>query len=117
MNSPYAEHEPRAPKSIADMLASHTPKVKALPKGIHSELHEVIAKMRKDFGETATKGVGSFGFYLGLLKNVPLTNIYRWLADAEGRPSINTPTKKAKNFWWKYKTWKTGDKSVARVAG
>ena len=38
---------------------------------IHSELHELVDKARKDFGETATKGKGSFGFYLRMLKRVP----------------------------------------------
>ena len=107
-NNPYAKNEPLPPKTMGSMMdaalaRASTPKK---VKGIHSELHEVIAKMRKDFDETAKKGVGSFSFYLGILKNVPLSSIYRWLGDIEGRPTLNTPTKKAKMFWWKYKMWK-----------
>ena len=84
-HNPYAKNEPLPPKAMGSLMESAlaratTPKK---TKGIHSELHQVIAQMRRDFDETAKKGVGSFGFYLGILKNVPLTNIYRWLGDIE----------------------------------
>ena len=107
-NNPYAKNEPFPPKAMGSLMENAlaratTPKKR---KGIHSELHQVIAQMRRDFDETAKKGVGSFGFYLGILKNVPLTNIYRWLGDIESSKNLNTPTQKAKVFWWHYKVWK-----------
>lgn len=77
------------------------------PKGIHSELHEVVDELRKEFGETATKGKGSFGFYLRLLKPVGVHVIRVWLGDIRDSPKLNTPTAKCKVFWWKYKQWKT----------
>lgn len=73
------------------------------PRGIHSELHELIDKMRKDFGETAVKGVGSFGYYLGLLKKVPISKIYIWLGDIKDSPKLDTPLSRCKVFWWKYR--------------
>jgi len=74
---------------------------------IHSELHELVDKARKDFGETATKGKGSFGFYLRMLKRVPTSTIYQWLADIKDSPKLNTPLSRRKVFWWKYKQWKS----------
>lgn len=76
------------------------------PKGIHSERHELIAKMRTDFGETATKGVGSFSFYLGMLKKVPTHTLYLWLGDIRDSPKLDTPLARRKVFWWKWKQWK-----------
>ena len=76
------------------------------PRGIHSPLHEQIDKMRADFGETATKGKGSFSFYLGMLKNVPLSTFYLWLGDIRQSPNLNTPLSRAKVFWWKYSQWR-----------
>lgn len=76
--------------------------------GIHSELHEIIGKLRLSFGETATKGIGSFSFYLGLLKDVPPSTLYQWLRSIEDSPKLDTPTARCKVFWWRYKQWKTG---------
>ncbi len=75
---------------------------------IHSELHELVDKIRKDFGETATKGKGSFGFYLRLLKPVPTHVIYMWLGDIKDSPKLADPLSRRKVFWWKYRVWKTG---------
>ena|SRR3990167_3023028 len=74
-------------------------------KGIHSELHSLVAELRADFGEIATKGRGSFSMYLGCLKYVPLSLIYRWRAEIKDSPNLNTPTARAKIFWWKFKKW------------
>ena len=79
---------------------------------IHSELHELVDKARKDFGETATKGKGSFGFYLRMLKRVPTSTIYQWLAEIKDSPKLNTPLARRKIFWWKYKTWKHPEQKV-----
>lgn len=91
-------------KSIGDSLKEI--KQRKAPRGIHSELHEIVDKMRKDFGETATKGKGSFGFYLRMLKNVPTSTIYMWLGDIKDSPKLSTPLARCKVFWWKYKQWK-----------
>lgn len=91
-------------KEISEIL-KELPKRKA-PRGIHSELHEIIDKMRQDFGETAIKGVGSFSYYLGMLKKVPLQTIYQWLGSIRQSDNLNTPTARAKVFWWYYKKWK-----------
>lgn len=75
---------------------------------IHSELHELVARIRKDFGETATKGKGSFGYYLRLLKPVPMFLLYQWVADIKQSRNLTTSIARCKVFWWKYKQWKTG---------
>lgn len=91
-------------KSLGSFINTiRTSEKKTQKKGAHSELHEVIATMRKDFGETAKKGKGSFGFYLGLLRKVPLSVIYQWLGDIKDSPNLDTPLARAKIFWWKYK--------------
>lgn len=92
---------------MAELLAVRAPQKKAV-KGIHSELHEVVAKLRREFGETATKGKGSFGFYLRLLKNVPIHTIHIWLGSINDSPKLDTSLARCKVFWWKYKQWKTG---------
>ena len=79
-----------------------------MPKGIHSELHEMVARLRKEFGETAKKGKGSFGFYLKLLKPVPISLLHIWLANINDSAKILEPIDKCKLFWWKWKTWRTG---------
>ena len=73
--------------------------------GIHSELHDLVDKMRKDFGETAKYGVGSFAYYLGMLKRVPNSTIYRWLAEIKDSPKLNSPMSRRKIFWWRYSKW------------
>lgn len=69
---------------------------------IYSPLHEFVAKARKQFGETAKKGKGSFGFYLGLLKPLPVSVLYLWLADINDSPNLSSPESKRKVFWWRY---------------
>jgi hypothetical protein len=39
-------------------------------KNIHSSLHLLVKDIRKEFGETAKKGKGSFSFYLGFFKRI-----------------------------------------------
>ena len=95
-------------KSISEILEK--PKLKT-KRGIHSELHELVDKMRADFGETSTKGKGSFGFYLRLLKKVPISTLYMWLGDVKDSPKLNTPLARCKVFWWHYKQWKIPKKS------
>jgi hypothetical protein len=115
MIDPYAKNEPPRAKSIADLLASRVPKAKK--RGHPSELHEVVAKLRESFGETAKNGKGSFGFYLALLKRVPISTLYIWLGDIKDSPRLDTPEARRKVFWWKYKVWKTpaGEKPKASL--
>lgn len=108
-NNPYAKNEPLPLKTMASMMASalaraSTPKKR---KGIHSPLHEIVATLRHEFGETATKGKGSFGFYLRLLKPVPISVINIWLANIRDSAKPLDSLAKCKIFWWKYKQWKT----------
>ena len=88
--------------------------VRKTPRGIHSELHELVDKMRTDFGETAIKGVGSFGYYLGLLKKVPISLIYQWLGDIRESPKLDTPLARCKVFWWKFRTY-VGNKNKGKI--
>lgn len=66
-------------------------------KGIHSALHQLIAELRKEFGETATKGKGSFGFYLGMLGRFSVQELYQIRAEIR-QSGAHTPKKL---FWWR----------------
>lgn len=66
-------------------------------KGIHSQLHQLVDEMRKEFKETATKGKGSFSFYLGYFNKIGVGEIYR--IRAEIKDSVGYIPKKL--FWWK----------------
>lgn len=70
---------------------------------IHSEKHELIAQMRRDFGETATRGKGSFGFYLWLLRDVSCGTIRIWLGSIDDSPNLRTQESRRRIFWWTYK--------------
>ena len=66
---------------------------------LHSEKHYLVDEIRKYFGETAKKGKGSFGFYLGFFNRLPKSIIYQYWADVkESRKSIKS---QQKIFWWK----------------
>ena len=68
-------------------------------KGMHSELHLLVDNLRKQFGETAKSGRGSFGFYLGHLKRIGFQEAYTlWREVAQAK--CNNP---GRLFWWKYK--------------
>ena len=66
-------------------------------KGIHSALHQFVAELRQEFGETAKSGVGSFSYYLGYIKRIGLQDAYR--IHAEIRQSVGKVPKRL--FWWK----------------
>ncbi len=68
-------------------------------KKLHSEKHYLVDEMRKYFCETATKGKGSFSFYLGFFKKIPKATIYQyWAETKESRKSLKA---QQKLFWWK----------------
>lgn len=88
-----------APKKIAPSMANPFARAIKVERkavhGIHSELHALVDETRKMFGETATKGRGSFGYYLGFFKKVGIDRVRVFLAEVK---QANTPQKL---FWWK----------------
>lgn len=78
-------------KSIGDLIKRTPHKPRA---GIHTELHDLIDQLRTEYGETATKGVGSFSFYLGMLKGFSISFIYGARSQAKEGKSPK------KLFWW-----------------
>ena len=75
-------------------------KTKEIKKSsLHSETHYLVNEIRNHFGETAKKGKGSFGFYLGFFKRIPQPIIYQYWAEVkQSRKSIKN---QQKLFWWK----------------
>jgi len=97
--------EDQIPNSFQQAI-SKAKRPRALPKGIHSELHELVANLRQQFQETATKGAGSFGYYLWHLKRVPIHVIYRWISMLKESRDLVTAESKRRVFWWYYRQWK-----------
>jgi|SRR5690554_1155167 len=84
-----------------DEIQKHLGKYQAIErnKNMHSELHAMVDEARMLFGETATKGKGSFAFYLGFFKRLGKDTVYRLLSEVKDSPT-NT---KGKLFWWMVK--------------
>lgn len=61
---------------------------------IHSELHALVDETRKRFGETAKKGPGSFGFYLGFFKRLGMERVRLLLAQ------VRDSREPKKLFWF-----------------
>lgn len=76
-------------------LERHKPR-----KGIHSEKHELVDEIRTFFGETAKKGKGSFGFYLGFFNRLPLGTIRMFYGEVKQSRDLDQEGMK-KVFWWK----------------
>jgi len=92
-------------ETLGNLLQKQIEKARTPKKydGLHSELHGLIHELRTEYGETAKTGPGSFGFYLGKLRRVPLQTIYMWRSEIrQSRDAKN----RGKLFWWKYKQWK-----------
>jgi len=66
---------------------------------LHSELHLLVDEVRIQFNETAKKGPGSFGFYLGFFKRLGLNRVKKLL----GEMKESKDPKSVKLFWWKIK--------------
>jgi len=66
---------------------------------LHSELHLLVDEARTHFKETAKKGPGSFGFYLGFFKRLGINKIKQILGEMKESKDPNS----AKLFWWKIK--------------
>ena len=79
-------------KSIGEVIVNRSlwkPK-----RGLHSELHDLVDQLRTEYGETATRGVGSFSYYLGMLKPFTVSFIYGVRSQAK---EARTPKKL---FFW-----------------
>jgi len=66
---------------------------------LHSELHLLVDEIRAWFKETAKKGPGSFGFYLGFFKRLGISNVKRIF----GEIKESKDPRSVKLFWWKIK--------------
>lgn len=66
---------------------------------LHSELHALVDEVRNLFGETATKGKGSFSFYLGFFKRLGVEKVRRILAEMEESGAKD----EKRLFWYKVK--------------
>jgi len=66
-DSPYRDEEgASAPRSMADTLLARVPKTpEKMPKGIHSEAHELAGKIVHDLEDTRPR---AFGIWLGTIK-------------------------------------------------
>ena len=84
----------RGVHGIADLLGKPAPK-----KSLHSEKHYLTAEIREYFGEKATKGKGSFSFYLGFFKKIPEATIYQFWSEV--KESRKSTLSQQKIFWWK----------------
>lgn len=109
----FGDEAPKKITPMGDLIAKRLRSIttpKPLPRGIHSELHNLIYELRHEYGEKATKGAGSFGYYLGHLKRVPLQTIYMWRASVKQGRDIKSP---GKVFWWYYRQWRASQKEEA----
>ena len=74
---------------------------------LHSELHLLVDEARTLFKETATKGKGSFSFYLGFFKRLGINQVRQLLAEVK-ESKVDNP---GKLFWWKVKNRLKGESS------
>ena len=79
---------------------------------LHTELHAFIAELRVEYGETKTKGAGSFGWYLGRFKKVPLTILYQLRAEVRQGVNVRSPVRL---FHWKLKKYLAEQKERAKI--
>lgn len=66
---------------------------------IHSPMHLLVDDIRRSFGETARRGKGSFGFYLGMLGRIGYQEAYALWRSVENGECRD----KKRVFWWAYK--------------
>jgi hypothetical protein len=85
-----------SPESIGDIAARFSIPIQQARKGIHSPLHDLVDDLRRDFGETAKTGKGSFGFYLGILKRLGPERVRQIKAEVDQ----SEPAAKKRLFWW-----------------
>lgn len=82
-------------KSISDTIIRRP---KPNPN-LHSDVHWLVDELRKTFGETAKKGKGSFGFYLGFVKRIGFQKAYQLWSEVKQSNAKD----KGRLFWWKVK--------------
>ena len=96
-----------APERIGDIAARFRVPAKQRP-GIHSPLHDLVDELRREYGETAKIGKGSFGFYLGILKRLGPERVRRIKAEVDQ----SDPSDRKRLFWWHVgKTLKMSEKT------
>ncbi|HCL47647.1 TPA: hypothetical protein DHW58_01505 [Patescibacteria group bacterium] len=62
---------------------------------LHSELHTLVDEARTRFGETATKGKGSFAFYLGFFKRLGVQKVRQLLGEV-----VESDASDPKRLFW-----------------
>lgn len=85
---------------FADALKRYQKERLKAKRTIHSELHALVEDIRMDFGETASRGKGSFGYYLGFLKRLPIDKVKRFKSESRQAKETNGGSER-KLFWWK----------------
>lgn len=82
-----------------DDIKANLGRYQARPRNphLHSELHLLVDEARSLFKETATKGKGSFSFYLGFFKRLGVNKVRQLLAEVKESKGDNP----GKLFWWK----------------
>jgi hypothetical protein len=73
----------------------------------HTPLQLFVDEARTYFGETARQGMGSFSYYIGMCKDIPMHDLYQIFGEAK-QASHKTTLQKKKLFWWKIGQYKTG---------
>lgn len=65
----------------------------------HSRMHELVDTTRNYFGDKAVHGQGSFSYYLGFFKKIPVSDIQQMFEESKrsGKPLLG----QKKLFWWK----------------
>lgn len=77
---------------------------KQVVRRVPTPLHEFVSRARYELKETSTTGDGSYGFYLGVLKTIPIPTLYLLLGAAK---DANDPLK---SFWWSVGDYKRKQK-------
>ena len=66
----------------------------------HSELQLFVDECRNYFGEKARYGQGSFSYYLGFCKKIPMLDLWQMYGEAK-QAKNKTRFEQKKLFWWK----------------
>lgn len=85
---------PRVP-TLSNPFSRAVPTRRVKARGLHSEIHLFVSEIRRTFGETASKGKGSFGFYLGFVNRLGLETARLFYAEAKDRGNSG------RYFWWR----------------
>lgn len=97
----------KAPPDLFGRALQRAINPKPPKRGIHTELHDLVAQLIEQFKEPPEievrgKKVKTFGYYLGRLKRVPMQKIYQWRAELRESRDIRN---EGKVFWWKYREY------------